>query len=297
MLSQLHPSFDSLVVSIILGMLLSNILADRARLQKGIDFMLRVFLPAGIALYGTQLTFSNNIGYQTWLSILIVFVFTFFSALVISMTLRLPSQLSLLLASGISICGASAIAVLSPLVRAKREDTSISIISIMVMGLTAVILYPTFHHIFGLSDTEYAFFSGVTIPMMGQVKIAAQEAGPGVVGLALKFKLIRVSMILCVALGILFLHGREGKGFSLPWFMIAFLVLTLSVNFVGVMESVPRLLEPVCKFLLSSALAAIGLSVDFDSITSEGARPLIAVFASWGVAMCFVIAVLRLFNV
>ncbi len=297
LLSKVHASFEPLAISIIFGMLLSNVLANREQLQKGIDIMLRFFLPVGIALYGTQLTFSNNIGYQTWFSILVVFAFTFFSALVISRALRLPSQLSLLLATGISVCGASAIAVLSPLVRARREDTSISIISIMVMGLTAVILYPTFHHIFGLSGTEYAFFSGVTIPMMGQVKIAAQGGGPGVAALALKFKLIRVSMILCVALGMLFLHGRKEKGFSVPGFMIAFLVLAVAVNLIDAMEPVPRLMEPVCKFLLSSALAAIGLSVDFDSITSEGGRPLIAVFASWGIAMCFVAAGLRLFNV
>ncbi len=63
LLSRVHPSFDALVVSILLGMLISNGLANRDFLAGGIDRMLRFALPVGIALYGTQLTFSDTIGY------------------------------------------------------------------------------------------------------------------------------------------------------------------------------------------------------------------------------------------
>ncbi len=297
LLSRVHPSFDALVVSIIFGMLISNGLANRDFLAKGIDRMLRFALPVGIALYGTQLTFTNSIGYATWLSIVIVFLFSFLMSILIGRALRLPGKLSLLLASGFSICGASAIAVISPLLRAKREDTSISVIAIMVMGLTAVILYPIFPEVFGLDVREFAFLSGTTIPMLGQVKIVARDAGADVLAMALKFKLIRVSMILFVSVGILVFHGRKEKRPSIPWFMVAFVVLALLANTVEAAASLARMMEPVCVFLLSSALAAVGLSVDFDSITSEGARPLLAVFASWGALIIFIVVGLRLFHV
>jgi len=61
-LSTVNASFDSLVVSIIIGMFLGNLLARPAVLRDGIEGSLRVFLPAGIALYGAQLVLTRMQG-------------------------------------------------------------------------------------------------------------------------------------------------------------------------------------------------------------------------------------------
>lgn len=297
LLSKVHPSFDPLTVSIIFGMLLSNVLANRERLQKGIDIMLRFFLPVGIALYGTQLTFGNNVAYKTWLYVIAVFVLSFAITFFISRLFGLPEKLAALLSSGFAICGASAIVIISPLIGAKREDTSISIISIMVMGLLSVVFYPVLWADMGLTAREFAFFSGATIPMLGQVKITARSAGADVLSLALTVKLMRISMLLFLAVGMLIFMGRGGRRFYIPWFMVAFVSLALLTNFAAPAASLPQICEPVSKFFLSSALAAIGLSVDFDSITEKGPRPLITVLLSW-IAMLFILyAGLRFFHV
>lgn len=297
LLSQAHPSFDALTVSIIFGMLLSNMLVQQEQLQKGIDFMLRFFLPLGIALYGTQLTFSNNVDYKTWLSIIVLFIFSFAMTALIARFFRLPGKLSVLLASGFSICGASAIAVISPLIGAKKEDTSISIISIMVIGLLSVVFYPALWEDMGLTFKEFAFFSGTTIPMLGQVKIAVLEGGAEGISMAVRFKLIRISMLLFVAIAMLLVYGRRQKGSSIPWFMVAFVLFVILANVEERMSSLNRIFEPVSKFFLSSALAAIGLSVDFDSIALEGAKPLYVVFLSWLGLALIIFAGLRLFHV
>lgn len=297
LLSKVHPSFDPLAVSIIFGMLLSNVLANREQLQKGIDIMLRFFLPVGIALYGTQLTFGNNVDYKTWLSIIVLFIFSFAMTALIARFFRLPGKLSVLLASGFSICGASAIAVISPLIGAKKEDTSISIISIMAVGLLSVVFYPALWEDMGLTFKEFAFFSGTTIPMLGQVKVAVLEGGAEGITLAVRFKLIRVSMLLFVAITVLLVYGRRQKGSSIPWCMVAFVLFVILANVEERMSSLNRVFEPVSRFFLSSALAAIGLSVDFDSITLEGAKPLYVVFLSWLGLALIIFAGLRFFHV
>ena len=58
-LSYIHPSFDALVISIILAMLFSNLLREREFLNEGIKLSLKIFLPIGIALYGAQLTIKE----------------------------------------------------------------------------------------------------------------------------------------------------------------------------------------------------------------------------------------------
>jgi uncharacterized integral membrane protein (TIGR00698 family) len=278
-------------------MLLSNMLANRDQLQKGIDTMLRFFLPVGIALYGTQLTFGNNVEYTTWLSIILLFLFAFALTVITGRLFRLPGKLAILLASGLAVCGASAIAVVSPLIGAKKEDTSIAIISIMVVGLLSVVFYPALWGPAGLTFREFAFFSGTTIPMLGQVKIAVLEGGADGISLAVRFKLIRVSMLLFVAVAMLLVYGRRQERSSIPWFMVAFVVFVLLANFEQRMSALSRIFEPASKFCLSSALAAIGLSVDFDSITVEGAKPLYVVIISWIILSFVILAGLRLFHV
>ncbi|HWR57936.1 MAG TPA: putative sulfate exporter family transporter [Thermodesulfovibrionales bacterium] len=297
LLSGVHPAFDTLVVSIIIGMFVGNTLAKPEQLQSGIGIMLKYFLPMGIALYGTQLTFGRNIDYGTWLYVAVIFIFFFVLTLTISKLLKLPGTLSLLLASGLAVCGASAIAVISPLVGAKKEDTSISVISILVIGLLSIVFFPLFWEDIGFSVRDYAFFSGTTIPMLGQVKIAVLETGSEGVGLAVRFKLIRVSMLLFVAAAVAFVYGRKKNRVSVPWFLVVFVIFAFLVNFVKGMEAIAPKLEPVSKFFLSSALASIGLSVDLDSIMSEGSRPLTAVFLSWCIGCLFVYAGLRLLGV
>lgn len=53
-ISSLHSSFESLVISIIiLGMLIANFFDEKDFLKRGIDLSLKYFLPVGIALCGS----------------------------------------------------------------------------------------------------------------------------------------------------------------------------------------------------------------------------------------------------
>ncbi|MFN3480345.1 MAG: YeiH family protein [Thermodesulfovibrionales bacterium] len=298
LISRLHLSLDPLVLSIIFGMLFSNMLAKREFLGKGINVMLRLFLPIGIALYGSQLTLSNSLDFTKWIIILAVFLATFLFTVLVSSALGLSRRLSILLASGLSICGASAIAIISPLIRARKEETSISLIVIMIIGLTTLVFYPLLYDLLGLKLNDFTLLSGTTIPMMGQVKVTAlRVAGAEGLAEALRYKLIRVSMLFFLVIGIILLFREREKGFHLPWFMLIFMILAIVVNLTERAADVRQILQPWSSFFLSSGLAAIGLSVEFESITIEGSRPLFAVFISWGLILSGTILLLRLLNV
>lgn len=296
LISSLHPSFDLLVVSIIFGMLASNIFADRAVLEPGINWAIKVFLPVGIGLYGMQLSFAS-VGLKLWPLVAVVFLFLFFSTYLIAKGFGLDRDLALLLSTGMSICGASAIVVVAPLLRSKKEDTSISLVSIMAVGITGMLIYKFLPHLVGLSVEKFAFLSGTTLPMFGQVKIAAGSMGTESLLLASNFKLLRISFLIFIAGGILIFTGRQKKKFYIPWFMVLFFVLALAVNVSEEVAALRRLAEPVSKFSLSTALAAIGLSIDIDSITEKGAKPLFAVFLSWGITVLLLYLIMDIVNV
>jgi len=283
-LSTLHASFDALVISIISGMLLGNLVGNRDYFSRGLDIGVKALLPVGIALYGMQLSVTT-IQPGLVFSILLVFCALFFSTLLLSRVFRLNSSISLLLASGLSICGASAIAIISPLIRARRADTSISILSIMMLGLFGMIFFPLIYDFVPLTKEDFNFFAGTTLPMVGQVRVAAANVGPEALESALQIKLIRVAFLLFLVPVLVIRQYRVDKQISIPWFIIIFIFLSVLVNTVPAIRQLQETARTIGTFCFSAGLAAIGFSVDFDAIIEEGMTPLGVISAVWSVVL------------
>jgi len=293
-LSSLHPSLDSLVLSIILGMLTGNFFEKRAFLERGLNICIRFCLPAGIILYGSQLMINvKDISHLVLVPA--VFIFTFAITFLVSRTLRINRELSLLLSTGLSICGASAIAVVSALIGSKKEETSLSIISIMVVGLIGLIIYPLFSSNSSLSNEGFAFLTGTTLPMLGQVKVVGKTAGPHALVSAVNYKLIRISLLifLIIWFGLLRKETKPEVGFiSFPYvarsiLVAGFILLVILTNTLKTPD-LQKLLEPFSRFFLTVTLSAIGLSIDFDSIAEIGPRPLYSALISWFITVLIV---------
>lgn len=283
-LSALHASFDALVVSIIIGMLLGNLVGNRDYFSSGLDIGVKALLPVGIALYGMQLSVS---GLRPGLvfSIFLVFSALFIFTLLLSRVFRLNSSITLLLASGLSICGASAIAIISPVIRARREDTSISILSVMMLGLIGMICYPLIYDFVSLTKDDFNFFAGATLPMIGQVRVAVGNVCPECLDSALQIKLVRVAFLLFLVPVLVIRQYRIDKQISIPWFVIIFISLSVLVNTVPSIRQFQETARTIGNFCFSAGLAAIGFSVDFDAIIEEGMAPLGVIVAVWSVIL------------
>lgn len=294
--SSLHPSFNPLVISIIFGMLVSNMFAEREMFEKGVNAAMRIFLPVGIGLYGLQLSFVGETSGSALviLAVAVTVCLSFLIAFYIARGFGLGSTLSLLLGTGLSVCGASAIIVMAPLLKARKEDTSIAVISVMAVGLTGMLIYGFLPEASGLSVKSFAFLTGVTLPMIGQVKVAASAMGEESLAMAMNFKLLRVLSLLVLAALVLFFSGGKNRKFHVPWFMVVFFLLAFASNLSREVAMLRGFFAPVSTFLLSAALASIGLSLDFESITEAGAAPLFAAFLSWGIVAMGVYLILSL---
>ena len=293
--SLVHASFDPLVIAIIFGMMVANLLGQRTESDAGAQAMVRFSLPMGIALYGLQLHVTGidtRYGVLLAAAVVVSFGVTYF----LSRAFGVGRRMSFLLASGMSICGASAIAVIAPLVGARREDLSASILAVMVVGLSAMVLYRILPDFIATGVEGFAFLCGATLPMFGQVKVAASSMGAESLAIASNVKVLRISALTVLAVGALFAAHRfraepaEGlpalavrPKVSVPWFMVVFLTLAALANVperaVGLHEALDglRLLTaPLGKFLMTVALAGIGMSIDFDAVSARGATPLVA---------------------
>lgn len=293
LVSSLHPSFDTLVISVIFGMLVANMLDDRTLIQSGIDLTLKIFLPIGIALYGLQLRVTA-VEAKLLPGAFAVFAAMFTACYFICRGVGLERPLSVLLSTGMSVCGAPAVVVMASVLVAEKEDTSLSVLSVITVGLIGMIIFSTVPDMIGMDADKFAFLSGTTLPMLGQVKVAASSMGGGSLGMALQYKLARVSSLAVVAgLGLVVL-GSKSKVFRMPWFMAAFFAFAVLVNVSGLAAAFGEATSSVGGVFMSIALAAVGLSINLDSVAERGWGPLMSVLLAWVIIVLTVYLVLNM---
>ncbi len=307
LLASLHSSLDALFLALLLGIVV-RILTDRIRpgretsaVTVGARLGVRLFIPVGIILYGVNLDFSRLASLPVRAIVLTLLCMTLFYILIywLNAIWRLPARLSELIASGSAVCGASAIAVLSPSVEAEPEDTSASLLIITAAGLLGVMSYPLLKEFLSLSDQIYAALAGATLHQTGLVRIALTPLPEEMASLGIAIKTLRIVMLAPVAIITSLVHSTRDRRFSLSalrdksirvWFLLPFIGIGLLISLVPESRPYLTLLKPWATLAFSVGLASIGLTVDIESVLSVGGKPLFIGILGWlGVILFFVI--------
>lgn len=282
------PAFEPLFLALIFGITLGNLQNDEVK-KKISEKSLALLLPLGITLYG----FNINIPYlgefrpEIVLSTLFIAVTVFVSIIWLSKLLKIDKRLSLLLACGSSICGVSAIAIISPLLKPKKEEFSAAIIVITAVGLTGAIVYPSIGHFTGINPDEYAVMAGATLHQTGLVKISAHIIG--VEEKALAVKGIRIAMIALVVLVLSILYSESR--FYVPWYIVTFLAVALFAS-TYLPTQIVEMVKPLATVVFSMTLAAIGYTVNIGKVQRVGIKPLLISYAGWIVGLAVFAALL-----
>jgi uncharacterized integral membrane protein (TIGR00698 family) len=311
-ISRLHSSLDALFLAIIMGIATRTLIGAAPRLLPGAQWGVKVFIPVGIIFYGVNLDFSKlyNLPFTTMLITLMCMGIFFILIYWLRGAWNLPSKISELIASGSAICGASAIAVLSPSVDAEPEDTSVSLLVITAAGLLGVMVYPLLKELFGMSDATYAVLSGSTLHQTGLVRIAVSSLDSETANLGMAVKTLRIIMLAPIALVTGILHSRrsemapiEAEGGETKrsgeqrlsalrrvWFLLPFILVGLLISFVPASRDFLLNFKPWATILFSMALASIGFMVQIESVLTAGSKPLIIGLIGWiGVFVFFVL--------
>jgi uncharacterized integral membrane protein (TIGR00698 family) len=194
---------------------------------------------------------------------------------------RLTGNVGTLIGAGTAICGASAILIVSPLVKAKSEETAYALTTIFAFNLVALGVYPWFGHQLHLSAIGFGTWAGTAINDTSVV-VATGYVFSSAAGLvATVVKLTRTTLVVPVALVIGLTHkGPKGTDLvsgvrnAVPWFVLAFLAMSLARTLDLVPASLGSSIGQLATFLIASVLGAVGLNTDLRSLVSLGWRPL-----------------------
>lgn len=282
--SQVGP----LACSIIIAVIYRQIFGYPEAIRQGIQFSAKKLLRYAIVLFGLKL--NIDVIFHDGLGLLARDVGTVIFSIVVMMLmakwLKADKSLSFLLGVGTGVCGASAIAAVSPIVKAKEEDTAIGAGIIALMGTVFAIAYTILRPYLPMSAIQYGAWSGTSLHEIAHVALAGAPAGPDGLAIALLAKLGRVFLLVPLSFILVYWMRRKGKSetqgkIEFPWFLIGFVIMSLFGSYVlgthiHISEGIMSGISSFTTFILTMAMVGLGLNVSFKDLRSRAMRPLLA---------------------
>ncbi len=291
---------SALTLAIVLGMLVGNTVYPRmaAVSGPGVSLSKQHLLRLGIILYGLRLTVQDigHVGVAGVAVDALVLGSTFLLACWIGTRwLGLDRQSAMLIGAGSSICGAAAVMAAEPVVKARAEQVTVAVATVVVFGTVSIFLYPVLFELnqqwglIGGGDRGFGLYAGSTIHEVAQVVAAARSISPEAADAAVIAKMVRVMMLapfLLLLSGWLARDaarhptpGANGKGakgkITVPWFAFGFVAVVLFNSLQWLPAGVTAVVTDIDTGLLAMAMAALGLSTHFSAIRKAGVRPLL----------------------
>ncbi len=203
-LSTLWPTVSALTIGVVLGAVVGNFGGVTDRTRPGLTFAAKSILRLGIVLLGLRLSLSQvmALGVPTLLVVLTTVGVTFFGTQWLGRRMGLSRDLSLLVATGYSICGASAIAAVEGATDAEEEEVAMSIGLVTVFGSLAIVVLPALAGLLGLSDQANGIWVGASVHDVAQVVATGAAGGSSVLAVAVVVKLSRVVLLAPIVAGV-----------------------------------------------------------------------------------------------
>ena len=281
-----------LILAILLGMIFHNLVGTPRRAKAGVTFSLRRILRFAIILLGLQLTVTQviSVGGAGIGIIVATLVATFGFTVWLGRRLGVDGKLAQLIAAGTSICGASAVIASNTAIEGSDEDVAYAVACVTIFGSLSMFLYPLFPALLHLDAHRYGLWAGASIHEIAQVVAAAFQNGKDSGDFGTIAKLSRVTLLAPMVLALGWFASRKRgqtpvgaarKSAPMPYFALGFIALIL-INTLDILPPAIRTGSvPVTTFLLSIALAAMGLETDIRKLKAKGLRPLLLGAGAW----------------
>jgi uncharacterized integral membrane protein (TIGR00698 family) len=283
----------ALTIAIVLGCVVGNTAYSHIAQHcgPGVGVAKQTLLRLGIILYGLRLTFQDigQVGMAGVAIDALVLTSTFTLALLVGTKfLKMERDTVILIGAGSSICGAAAVMACEPVVKAKAEQVTVAVSTVVVLGTLAIFVYPLLYrlnlhwHVLDNSASGFGVYIGSTVHEVAQVVAAARSISDDATNTAVIAKMVRV-MMLAPFLLLLSTYLARAKNsaapravsaVTIPWFAIAFIVMVGLHSIVSMPAAIVAHLLNLDTLLLAMAMAALGLSTHVSAVRRAGYKPL-----------------------
>ncbi|MBQ4159625.1 MAG: putative sulfate exporter family transporter, partial [Clostridia bacterium] len=291
LLEKLIPGeiLGSSIIALFLGTIINSFFHPDW-MKPALKFTSKKILKAAIILLGASLSVSTimSVGKMTFFVMVFTFAMCFGGGYFVRKLFGLNWKLGNLISAGTGICGGSAVAAIAPVIDAEDKDIAFAMSSTFLFDMIMVALYPILGKLLGMTDIAYGIWAGTSVNDTASVVASGYAFSEAAGDFAMMVKLTRTIAIIPTVLVFAYVGTRMkqkelqtqsgGKKVNIlkiiPWFICGFLALAIA-NSVGVIPvEVSGVMKGVSKFLMVSALAAIGLGTSIADFKKAGLAPM-----------------------
>lgn len=195
--------------------------------------------------------------------------------------LKIEKKTSYLISAGTAICGGSAIAAISPVIKAEEKQISVAIGTIFILNSIALFLFPVIGHALHLSQTQFGLWCAIAIHDTSSVVGAASKYGAQSLQIATTVKLARALWIIPVAFLSTLFFKNKGAKVKIPWFIGLFVLAMIANTYLPAVQHYNFYLTNIAKAGLTVTLFLIGCGLSRKVLQSVGFKPLIQGVGLW----------------
>ena len=277
------------IIALFMGTIINSFFHP-AWMKPALKFTSKRVLKAAIVLLGASLSVGTimSVGKMTFFVMIFTFATCFGAGYFIRKLFGLNWKLSNLISAGTGICGGSAVAAIAPVIDADDKDIAFAMSSTFLFDMVMIALYPLMGKALGMSDIAYGIWAGTSVNDTASVVASGYAFSEAAGDFATMVKLTRTIAIIPTVLVFAWIGTRikqkelkasgNGKKVNLmniiPWFIGGFLLLAI-INSVGLIPTnVSGIMKGTSKFLMVTALAAIGLNTSLLDFKKAGLKPM-----------------------
>jgi uncharacterized integral membrane protein (TIGR00698 family) len=274
-------SFVSSPIALALGFILAISIGNpfEKNLHKYIHLLLQISI-VGLGC-GLQLNEALRAGKEG----LILTVLTISTIMILGYLFgkifKLEKSLSYLISVGTAICGGSAIAAISPIIKPETKQISLALAIIFTLNSIALFVYPVIGHSLHLSQEQFGLWCAVGIHDTSSVVGAASKYGDTALKIATTVKLARALWIIPVSLITMFIFKNKESKIKIPWFIGYFILAILLNTYIPQFKNFSPIIIVLAKSGLNLTLFFIGSTLSLQILKTIGLKPLAIAVSLW----------------
>lgn len=201
--------------------------------------------------------------------------------LLLTRLLKLDLKLGHLITSGTAICGGSAIAAISPVIKAKSKTISIALGIVFILNSIALFVFPAVGHFLNLTQEQFGLWCAIAIHDTSSVVGAALGYGDEALRIATTVKLSRTLWIIPLSIFSMFLFKTKGEKIKIPYFIVLFIIAIIINSYHILPEPATNFIVLMAKRLLIITLFLVGSTISIKDLKSTGMKPIVFALTLW----------------
>ena len=231
--------------------------------------------------FGMDVTNALKAGKEGILFTIVSIIGTLVIGFFMGKFLKIEKKTSYLISAGTAICGGSAIAAISPVIKAEEKQISVALGTIFILNSIALFLFPVIGHAMKLSQTQFGLWCAIAIHDTSSVVGAASKYGTQALEIATTVKLVRALCIIPVAFLSTFIFKNKGVKIKIPYFIGLFVLAMIANTYVPFVTQYSHYLTGFAKAGLTLTLFLIGCGLSRKVLQAVGYKPLIQGVVLW----------------